>query len=118
MLDLSLIPKILRSAKELISKPERWTKKLCARTKFQQDIDPTSDLAVCWCAIGAVIHETKSVPRVNRSRIEEAALTWLRKASKKFGGDGGMTSPPWVNDRNTHDVVMSMFDEAIRLAEE
>lgn len=107
-----MITQILRDAKELISNPERWTQKVCARTRYAMEIDPSSDLATSWCAVGATVKASK-----NNSIVEAKALNYLRLATKKFGCHGSTGSPPLVNDHKPHSVVMELFDEAIRLSE-
>lgn len=43
----------LRKMRELLSVPERWTQRRCARNENGFEVPPDSPGAVCFCLIGA-----------------------------------------------------------------
>lgn len=92
---------ILKAARELIAKPERWTRGSGARDASGQDVDASSDDAVCWCAIGAIV-------RVSENPVPAEML--LRRVLP----DGGFISA--FNDSHDHAEVLALFDAAIASA--
>lgn len=95
----------LRAARNLIERPEAWTKGVVARDTFGSPITPDSSDAVCWCAYGALAKVTRSA-----SPDYDAATAMLRKVVRADTVSG-------FNDTHTHAEVLAAFDRAIALAE-
>jgi hypothetical protein len=94
---------ILKAARELIAKPERWTRGCGARNASGQDVNAHSDDATCWCAIGAIVKVSDDNP--------VPAEMLLRRALP----DGGFISA--FNDSHDHAEVLALFDAAIASAQ-
>jgi hypothetical protein len=106
---------ILKRAKARIEDPKRWTRNAYARDADGKECDPDSDIATCFCAIGAVAN----VIGVRAGEAERApAIEPLYKAAGAhldwWEGPNKVTD---VNDNDTHTAVMKLFDEAIAIAE-
>lgn len=98
------ITRLLRRARQLISRPDRWTRKTMARNpRTGRAVGTYSRLAGQWCALGAL----------HRFHPEEAlicdAVSELRK-----GGVPDDHSLGSFNDSHTHQEVLDLFDSAIR----
>jgi len=94
---------ILKAARELISAPERWTRDQFSRNEAGFAIDPESEKACCFCAVGALI-------KVSDNDI------FLRHQAKDFLAEHlpvGYASIPAFNDSHTHPEVVALFDAAI-----
>lgn len=100
---------VLRQARELITDSERWTQNEFARDFRGTAVSPRSELAVCWCAMGAV------------SRVGDNKF-WLRVETKRYLEIASQelfeTFPERVNDTLGHEAVLRMYDRAIELAEQ
>lgn len=92
---------VLSRAKELISKPENWTRAAFARDKDGTSVSWSSPDAVCFCSVGAV-------RRVAKEEGSEAE-TPLRLVMKSIVD---------YNDYRTHPEVLAAFDSAIGLSQE
>lgn len=91
----------LRSVRELIGVPERWTQGVAARDSEGASVDPKCGSATCWCVFGAVQRRAWEYGR----RYEIAAAIER----------GGLT--PRENDRLTHAEVLALLDKAIAAEE-
>lgn len=94
---------ILKAARELIAKPERWTRGCGARDASGEDVEARSDAAICWCAIGAIVRVSDDNP--------VPAEMLLRRVLP----DGGFISS--FNDSHDHAEVVALFDRAIASAQ-
>lgn len=100
---------ILKTARKLIDTPARWTKGVVARDQFGIKTDPSSEAAVCWCSIGALLRAIGSDgPEADRLIKESASK--LRKAAHCI------VIGAW-NDEVTHPEVLAAFDTAIATEE-
>ncbi len=45
---------LLRAARQRIADPKHWTQGAFARDAKGRSVEPRSDAAVCWCALGAL----------------------------------------------------------------
>lgn len=97
---------VLRKARALIEKPERWTKGWFSRDADGAEVSSSNQEAVCWCSVGAIWHAVG-----NDYQGLYAARAFLAEAID----DDDVTK--W-NDRSTHEAVVAAFDRAIALAEE
>lgn len=98
---------VLKEARELISVPERWTQDSSARDSYGEPVGPHSKYAVCWCSTGAI--DKSCGGELGGLDLYRSATTSLREPMKL---------PVIIyNDNHTHAEVLSMFDEAIRIAE-
>ena len=99
---------ILEDALELIEDPDRWTRGFYARDAEGVSVDPYSERACRFCALGAVarISGRDIVPIAPWARLDEAA--------RAAGFPGART----LNDTGTHDDVVTAFRRAIANCEE
>lgn len=106
---------VLKAARHLLSDPNRWTKRAYARAADGLDIDATSDMAVSFCAIGAMRHVTGSDSIVDNEEYGEAmvalngAVVW----------PGKLCRTARFNDHpdTTHEDVLALYDRAIERLE-
>lgn len=98
---------LLKAARELISVPERWTRKAMARDRYNAPVLATSSKAVCWCLDGALLMVGAGVP----FKLIHDAEGFLTRAS-------GWCFISWQDHfSRTHAEVMAMCGRAIALAE-
>lgn len=116
--DKRTIVEILLEAKSIIENPDNW----CQGGLYQREDGSYAATAyekgVCrFCSIGA-IH--KVVPWGRGKTLENIrkAITYLNRAIdlNSHGPFGAAIGT--FNDMNPHEVVMEMWDDAIRIAEE
>jgi len=95
---------LLKEARKLVE--TRWTQGVMARDEYGDEVDPESDEAASFCAVGAVYHVA-----VNR-RQGFSLAKWLdRSVRTLYPRDGGIHI---VNDsRATNRAVLRVFDHAI-----
>lgn len=104
---------ILREARALIDKPEKWAQGAYGRDQYGRKIGGSTRRAVCFCAIGAL----------NSSGGGRAAKDALARALPVGAcvpyGRSEASVIEW-NDApgRTHAEVMDAFDRAIALAEQ
>lgn len=98
---------VLKKARKLLSKPEKWTQGWYYKDSNGQDVYDDMDEAVCFCAMGAI--ERSSNAQVE---VESKALLLLKNAVR-------VDVAAW-NDapRRTHAQILRGFDKAIKLAQE
>ena len=91
---------ILKAARELLSVPERWTKRVSARATDGKSCPIDSPNATCWCIVGAL------------GKITDYALPDECTDVLREGLPGSLVS---FNDapERTHAEVLARFDEAI-----
>jgi hypothetical protein len=103
---------VLRAARTRIENPRRWCQGAFA-ARGVLIVKPASKRATRWCAIGAVHAELGTDPG-DLSDVPSPVLAALWDAAKALYSEG-----TWmVNDTHSHDDILRVFDEAIRLAEE
>ena len=99
---------ILKSARELLSVPERWTKGVSAKDKAGFFIDRKSEAAHSFCVVGAI----------GRSNIDydsfDLACDHLRSVQPMVSSLANWNDAP----ERTHAEVLARFDEAIAKLEE
>jgi hypothetical protein len=99
----------LRAARRLIEHPSNWVQGSMAQDEHGDEVDPTSENAVCWCSVGAL--------DATASRDEDAfrAATQLMAEAT---GKPRESLTEW-NDApaRTHADVLWAFANAIALAE-
>lgn len=99
---------LLRTARELVSEPARFTTHVLARRGPSTDsVHPTHAEAGCWCGYGAIIRAGHDLGlTINRriDLIESLGLYWLYDLMN-------------LNDNRGHAAVLDYFDLAIRKAE-
>jgi hypothetical protein len=102
---------ILKAARELIAKPERWTQSTVARDARGKSVFVSSPDAVCWCAAAALL-------KVTTDRDEDGgSLDASREALlKNAGGFEYICDFNDVHGR-THAEVLALFDAAIASAQ-
>lgn len=100
---------VLRSAKNLIADPRRWTCGEYARDATGRHTDVDDKSAVSFCSVGALA----VVLGVGVRQAEKSpACQYLEKAA----AEQGIPYAHQVNDKG-HAKAMAMFDRAIELAE-
>ena len=103
------VVQVLREAKAKIAEPEAWARGRFAYSECGGAVGPDNPQATCWCALGAAMAVACPAPALN------AAAAALRQAVRKRWG------MPVVrfNDHpdTTHEMVLSVYDDAIALAE-
>ena len=99
----------LRAARELIAKPEAWTKVFFARDATGKQAQANSPRAVCWCIFGAL--ERAAIDIHASDEAHNAAAEELDKQLRAQGSP----SPTVVdfNDTCTHAEVLALFDATI-----
>lgn len=90
---------IIKSARELISDPERWSQGWYARDKRGDWTNFNSPTACKWCAMGAI--------RKMANADYEGYCVYL------FALVGGAWELDDFNDNHTHAEVLALFDKAI-----
>lgn len=121
---------ILKTARELLSDPKRWTKGSFARMEGKKGetgatVPALSDKAVCWCAEGAiqkayVMCLGKSESYAEHWNVATRAAGWLEKQVPKelqpVYRNEGILSIPGHNDspNTTHEELMAWFDRTIK----
>ena len=111
---------VLRAAKERISDPKSWCRGAFAKAEDRRHVAPTSDRACRWCAIGAMQAETAVLTqRVQAGRLLDQAMSDL--VSRDFvlvtGVNDGIGQPTKLPRRESHRLVLRIYDRAIQLAE-
>ena len=142
---LEMAVRVLKRAREMISKPECWTKRAYARDEdgsnlmhvhaLTPDVAErivTDESAVCWCPDGAIRKALAEVRSENRFRpiewevIQAHARMGLWDAfvaldfpkPSPLSPSGRPTMWDWNDDvAMTHDVVLDAFDMAIEAKE-
>ena len=94
----------LIKARKLIEKPENWTKGEPARNTEGIRVNPTSEEAVCWCSLGALV------------AVEDGLSVFTYDALAPYMKD----YIPAFNDsvNTTHADILEAFDKAIHACEE
>jgi hypothetical protein len=103
---------ILRAARHRIENPRRWCQGSFA-ARGVLTVKPASKRATRWCAVGAVHAELGTEPGTWPS-VSSPAFVALWAAAMALYSEGTNV----VNDYRSHDAILRVFDEAIRLAEE
>jgi len=97
---------VLKTARELISVPERWTKGAFARNYSKEECDPEDTMAMCWCVHGAF-------EKISLDCDENIAdsIYLARRQYMKFIKCGVIS----FNDapERTHSEILEVFDKAI-----
>lgn len=98
---------ILKEARELISVPERWTKKTFYR---DAEGDPLCDMedAVCFCTLGAIY---KAMDRDILFLIPEEILDAFSMLGENSGEKEAYIGH--FNDTHSHEEVLRKLDQAI-----
>ena len=91
----------LVAGRELLSDEAHWCQGAGARDRQGRRVDPDSDQAVQFCAVGAITRKRSG---------SWNAYEYLRKAAK------GPVS--LINDHQGHAAVLELYDQAIALAKE
>src|SRR5262245_31296709 len=99
---------IVERARTLIADEQHWCRRNLANEVNGVPIDPTSDRAVKWCGLGAVIAAAYQ-------------LTHDLDAAHQLGHDAlrpryGPSTLIHVNDARGHAAVLALFDEVIAVA--
>lgn len=103
----SQIISVLKSARELISDEKNWTQGDYALDDKGEIAGATSNAAVCFCAVGAII---RVAPDGIARRNADNELSFTCK--ERFG-----QCAVGVNDNYDHPTVLSMFDKTIERLE-
>lgn len=106
---------ILKAARELIAKPERWTRGCMARDELGNHVGVDDPEATCWCALGAISKAScckdddewwiAAIPAEEVVRRKIVALGFTMPAISSF------------NDSHDHAEVLALFDAAIASAQ-
>lgn len=98
--------KILKAARDLISKPENWTTGGLARNPDGVFVPVSSIDAVCFCALGAI----------DKVSEDKAYRNWAYERLRDALGDGRRMVSTF-NDSASHSEVLDLFSKAIKAAE-
>ena len=101
------IIRVLKEARELISKPENWTQGASARDSYRVSCESSALRATCWCATGAIL-KTRTM----------AAYRFYEPLLETLSAMGQVVGIPRFNDSNTHRAVIKLFDDTIARLEE
>lgn len=103
---------MLKKARRLIVKPNRWTQHTSARNSAGEPVWDRSPNAVCWCAAGAVRNINSSPGDIYN------IFTYLHNAAIFYDSLPSIISVnDAINDPNAHTKVLECFDIAIMNAE-
>lgn len=103
----------MTEAKKVIEDPANWTTGWFAKNEFGTMVDSLSENATCFCSLGAI-------ERYAKCELEEdlfGVRSLSREAQYRLEGVMGMAVEDF-NDDHTHLEVMTMWDEAIKIAVE
>lgn len=101
---------LLKSARELLADPARWTQHCMARTESQVPVNPCTAEAACWCASGAIMRQHE-IPEEDRIA---AILALNQGVPGNFPQEHcAMTRVIKYNDSASHLEVLAMFDRVI-----
>lgn len=98
----------LEFAYHLLDSRKNWTQGAYARNRHNEPIAPTSNEAVCWCAIGAV-----GAASGNRLGVESRLA---RESLAIIAAANGLKDPDAIahaNDIETYGEVRKLFRRAI-----
>ena len=118
---------LLLKAREIIAKPEHWSKGANCRDADGEPCHPSDDSkAVSWCLYGAVDRIGLLLPEEGDEALARAhtvacrALTGVIERRKRGMLGRQYTGPAGFNDapETTHDDVLAVLDEAIEEAPE
>jgi hypothetical protein len=106
---------ILREAYKLIEKPKHWTQYVHARGSLGEAVSPGSDLAVCFCAAGAIVraamkmYPNQSLPYyIIRYEVDRD----IQQSIKELKYDLGQPLSEF-NDTRSHADVLAAFRRTI-----
>jgi hypothetical protein len=113
-----LASEVLSRARELISEATRWTQGESARNDKGRSTDTLSDLAVCWCSLGAVSKVTEADPKLYHkaaSYLDAVVNKQGYKAKTQSGFHGDVIV---YNDKvgRRHKEILELFDQATAYA--
>lgn len=112
---------ILVCARELLSDPNKWTKKTMARDATGKHVSAKDDSAVCWCMAGAIEKCDDHFTKGYAWQIRGSELSRAWDALLKVGVVSGEPIKAGVefNDdpETTHEMLMRRFDAAIAAVE-
>ena len=107
---------LLTGIREILSKPEAWTKGILAFDKDKKGIDPVNPEACRFCLLGAA-GKAANFSSLYHSAELETLYHMLRKELRQYVGDapGTYTSVSDWNDQKTrtHDEVLKFLDTRI-----
>jgi hypothetical protein len=117
-----MLKALLKSARELVSDPARWTQGTLARDVFGHDISPYDIDAVCYCGIGAVSLKSQQGEMLKidpeaRLELKDRAHELLNDTVRSLG-ETYFTTFPGYQDFHTHTEMLAVFDLAIERAPE
>ena len=125
----STVLELLEAARAKIADPKRWTRHVDALDVEDEEVDPKSKDAVCWCALGAVRAVIPDGPVLDRDRawallvgklvaaIAEEDRAAYTKVDNPLRKDWMLLLN--VNDRKSgddatdHVRILAVFDRAI-----
>lgn len=102
---------LLTKAKAVISDPKHWAQGWYAKDAKGQSVGPRKPEAVCWCSLGA-LEKVAYEENAHGARFE--ATRYLSRVAAECGY--GVI--PDFNDNSSHEAVMKVWDETIKLAKE
>lgn len=128
---------ILNRTRDLIADPKNHTTRTSARDKRCCPVDPSSDEACMFCALGALERVSRKVARGSKDNTEyisihnegiqakwhlsDVAMRWISENRAIIGNDvvllrARLERDPvvFINDYMKHEHVLQLFDEAIR----
>lgn len=109
--------KVLRGARQLISKRENWTQRTAARDSSGVHVSWESTYAARFCAVGAIARSAVTMANsLDRGKWGPAYHEATDALAKVMGVSA--SGIPDVNDRYCHAEVLAAFDRAIAIAEE
>lgn len=102
--------KVLRGARQLISKEENWTQQVCARDANGLEVGPTVAEACSWCTVGAISYSIQQTDRiVDGRRWVTGLISGIIKEMRPYA-QGEVAH---FNDHHTHQEVLEVFDQMI-----
>ena len=112
---MSSIKQLLSQARDLISEPGHWTKRVLARNAKGEAISPTSPDACSWCIIGALVKVSGS------EELAQEALPAIGNAIRSEFPHLASFSITDFNDGSfnrfrNHSEVVRVLDKAIEQA--
>ncbi len=106
------VTEVLRAARDLLSEPGAWTPRSLARDAKNRSVEPESDEAVTWCAVGA-LRKAANRQKALADQAREVVCDVLER-------EGFERHLPDYNDRpgGILDDVLGLFAKAIKHSED
>lgn len=115
MSKISKASQFLVEAKKLIDSPEKWTQDSFAKDQTGAEVSYASSQATCFCSLGALRRVELNEFCDDSGELRERSKRFLNRAIEETTSYSLYGIAPF-NDEASHEEVMAVWDEAIKLA--